>query len=121
MARRTFARTAGRKGSAWRACQQAVRERDGDICVWCGHPGSGDTNHNLGLAAARELGLANDPQHCSPIHGSQSGCPVCPPVYSRNTKRWVRRNCNGEVGSRPLAVALAQRGQHTQRHGDRQW
>lgn len=111
-----MARTAGRKGASWRKCQAVVRERDGDICVWCGHPGANDVNHNLGLARARALGLANDPNHCSPIHGATSGCPVCPPRRSRKAGRVVRRNCNGELGARPLAEALA-----ATRRGDREW
>lgn len=112
----SLARTAGRKGASWRKCQTVVRARS-DICCWCGHPGANDVNHDLGLAAARALGVANDPNHCSPIHGASSGCPVCPRRYSRKTKGMVRRNCNGELGARPLAEALALRVVA----GDRQW
>jgi hypothetical protein len=115
MSRITYAATAGRKGRGWRWCQTVVRARS-DICCWCGHPGARDVNHDLGLAQARALGLANDPGYCSPIHGATSGCPLCPRRYSRKVGRYVRRNCNGELGARPLAQALAQRSQ-----GDRVW
>ena len=112
----SMARTAGRKGASWRKCQTVVRARS-DICCWCGHPGANDVNHDLGLAAARALGVANDPDYCSPIHGATSGCPVCPRKRSRKAGRVVQRNCNGELGARPLAEALASRA----RAGSRPW
>lgn len=108
--------TAGRKGARWRACQEVVRSRS-DICCWCGHGGARDVNHDLGLAVARQLGVANNPDYCSPIHGATSGCPVCPRRWSKKAHGVVSRNCNGQLGARPLAQALAQRVDL----GDRPW
>jgi hypothetical protein len=112
--RRTFARTSGRKGRGWRECQAVVRARS-DICCWCGHPAALDVNHDLGLVEARALGVANDPDYCSPIHGIRSRCPVCPKRWSPRLKTYVRRACNSELGNRPLHEALRSRG------GSRRW
>lgn len=101
-----LARTAGRKGRPWERTRAAVFHRDGDLCVWCGHPGSNAVNHNDGFAANPHTRL--DPDRLSPIHGVE-GCPYCPPVWSKRWQRLVAPNCNSIVGARPLAVALAER------------
>lgn len=101
-------RTAGRKGARWQRCRLIVLARS-DICCWCGHPGAGDANHDLGLEVARSQGLANNPDYCSPIHGAFSPCPYCPARWSPKFKRLVQPNCNAILGARPLEVALAER------------
>lgn len=101
-----LARTAGRKGRPWERLRRHIFATKGDLCVWCGHPGSNAINHDDGYTASPETRM--DPDRCSPIHGVE-GCPHCPRVWSRQHDRLVPPNCNSIVGARPLAVALAQR------------
>lgn len=103
-----MARTAGRKGRSWRECQAVVRARS-DTCVLCGHGGARDVNHDLGLEQARALGVANDPDHCSPIHGVTSRCPTCPPRWSPRLQTNVQPSCNGILGKRSIAEYRAGR------------
>lgn len=78
-----------------------------DICSYCGHPGAREVNHDEGYARRPDLAL--DPDHLSVIHGASCRCPHCPPVWSARLRRLVQPNCNGIVGSRRLADALADR------------
>lgn len=87
-----LARTAGRKGRPWRRLRaQVLRESTalGIGCVWCGHGGSQDVNHNIPRSKAPHLAMTRS--NLSPIHG-RDGCPTC------------SRRCNQELGARVVGV-----------------
>lgn len=112
------AKHAGRGTRKWRELRRRVLS-ESDICVWCGHPGAQNVNHNIPRGMAPNL--AEDINNLAPIHGYNrwtriQGCPICPWRWSKRLRRMAPRDCNNEVGRRPLHVAMTQ--QHT---GSRLW
>lgn len=66
-------RKGGPTGRPWRRLRAAVLAAS-DVCVLCGHPGSGDVHH----FTARSLGGGLlDPANVGPAHGALSPCPWC--------------------------------------------
>lgn len=97
---------AGRSTRHWREVVRPAVLGRSTICHWCGHGGANTVDHHpiplkVLLRSAPEL--AEDPNHCAPIHGTE-GCPVCPRQYSRRLKRMALRVCNGEKGSKVNAA-----------------
>ena len=110
------AANAGRSTRNWKKLRKQILA-ESDICVWCGHPGARVVNHNI--PRGMDITQAENPDNLAPIHGSGVyGCPHCPPRWSRRARRMMPRDCNNEVGRRPLHVARAQRPQH---QGSRLW
>lgn len=71
-------RTAGRKGRPWRRVRAQVLADHGGICHLCGHPGAGDVDHRVPLAAwTAQGGHPEDPANLAPAHGAYSRCAVC--------------------------------------------
>lgn len=93
------ARWAGRSTRKWREVRRAVLDHS-TVCHWCGHPGANAVDHHpipLTVLLRSSPELAEDPDHCAPIHGVE-GCPICP---SRNGKP---RRCNQEKGAKVNAA-----------------
>jgi len=66
-------RDGGPTGRPWRRLRAAVLAAS-DVCVLCGHPGSGDVHHLLARSLGGDL---LDPANVGPAHGALSPCPWC--------------------------------------------
>lgn len=84
---------AGRSGARWRACRQAVLERDAGICRWCGHAGAGEADHYpMSISELRAERLdPDDPQHSVASHGVTGPCQTCGCTanQNRNGRNWT--------------------------------
>lgn len=96
----------GRTTRHWREVVRPTVLGRSTVCHWCGHPGSRTVDHHpipLVILLRVSPELAEDPDHCAPIHGRE-GCPLCPPRWSRKLRSMQPRRCNQEKGAKANAV-----------------